>query len=242
MKNTKITICALCFVFVASFVFMKTFGSALSNADNAAMTNKVITPSDPQKISEFLKSERVVMSYRWQVYDGGEELSCLVRSFDSEPGWPGAGEKLSILNKQGKLLYETTESNIWDLSGVTALRNTKSQLIYRYDSGGSGMYFVQMLDYQSGKIVELLNSRDNDFDSFAEVRPSFRKGITPSKEPFEIFLSKGFGLASPFRKDTCVYRYKDGSYRLAGRFSQQQVDDYIEDLMANRVRRNNRDR
>jgi hypothetical protein len=95
-----------------------------------------------------------------------------------------------------------------------------------------------MLDYQNGKVVELLDHGDNDFDSYAEVRPSFRKGITPAKEPFQVFLSKGFGLAGPFRNDTCVYRFKDGSYRLAGKFSQEQVDDFIEGLMTKPVQRN----
>ncbi|MCI0388456.1 MAG: hypothetical protein MOB07_06790 [Acidobacteria bacterium] len=241
MKRTACVL-ASCLIRVSLLLLMITLSTDQNNKGSSILSSRITPSSDDLKIIGALKNERVVMFYRWQVNEDGEELSCLVRSFDSEPKWLGTVEKLSIFDKTGKLLYEVTEGNIWDLSSAFALRTGARQLIYRYDSGGSGMYFFNMLDYQNGEIVELLKLCDNDFDSIAEVRPSFRKEVTSAKEPFQIFLSKGFGLASPFRKDTYVYRYKDGSYRLAGKFSQQKVDDYIEELITNRARRNKRDR
>jgi len=85
-----------------------------------------------------------------------------------------------------------------------------------------------MLHYRNGKVVELINEKESDFDAGAEVRAQFRTGINPANEPFQIMLTRGVGLASPARKYTTVYRYKDGRYQRVGEFAQQEADDYME--------------
>jgi hypothetical protein len=79
--------------------------------------------------------------------------------------------------------------------------------------------------------VDLIDEKDSEFDIGAEVRPQFRGGLTPGLEPFQILLTRGVGLASPGRKYTTIYRYKDGKYRPVGEFAQQAVDNYIEDRL-----------
>lgn len=106
-----------------------------------------------------------------------------------------------------------------------------SQLIVEVTFGGSGA-FVEVLDYRDGKVVNLATELDY-FDSHAEVRPQFRSGIHPAKEPYEILLTTP-GLGGTDERHTEVYRYKDGSYRRVGQFSQTKVDDFIEQLVGSK--------
>jgi hypothetical protein len=120
---------------------------------------------------------------------------------------------------------------------TTALRNLSFQLVFEAVYGGTGTYHLRMLDYRNGKIVKLLDGEDGLFNADAEVRPQFRSDTFPAKEPFQIMLTEGVGLASPAPKETRVYRYKNGAYQHVGKFPQQKLDDYLEQLLRESRRR-----
>lgn len=91
---------------------------------------------------------------------------------------------------------------------------------------------LQILDFVEGKIVKLLKEDiDNSYAIWATLRPSFRPGINPSSEPYEISLIDGIGLPSPMEKTTRVYRYSNGAYEYAGTYPQAKVDEFIDKIL-----------
>jgi len=190
------------------------------------------------ELAQRLRQEKVEAFYKWNV--GGtddEALLCVVRAFDKDPNWEGQGMKLTIFNPSGKPIYEDYFESLMRMYETTALRDLSSQLVLEVVYGGTGTYHLRMLDYRNGKIVKLLDGEDGLFNANAEVRPQFRSGTFPAKEPFQIMLTEGVGLASPAPKDTRVYRYKNGAYQFAGGFPQQKLDDYMEKLLKESQRR-----
>lgn len=178
-----------------------------------------------------LNDERIVAIHRWQVETDEEKtLVCMFQGFDKDPNYEGSGVKLTILDPSGASVYEALFSEVQRVYSTFALRDLSEQLVIEVNYGGSTT-FLHMLDYRKGKVVELINEKESDFDAGAEVRPQFRTGINPATEPFQIMLTHGVGLASPARKYTTVYRYKDGKYRRVGEFAQPEVDDYMEDRL-----------
>ena len=139
--------------------------------------------------------------------------------------------KLTIFDSSGKPVYEDYFESLIRMYETTALRNSSFQLVFEAVYGGTGTYHLRMLDYRDGKIVKLLDGEDGLFNADAEVRPQFRSDTIPAKEPFQIMLTEGVGLASPAPKETRVYRYKNGVYRHVGTFPQQKLDDYLEKLL-----------
>jgi hypothetical protein len=188
-----------------------------------------------------LNDERIVAIHQWHVEDAEEKsMLCLFRAFDSDPHYKGSGIKLSILDPSGVSIYDLYFNELQRVYSTTALRGLSDQLVIEVSYGGSTS-FLHMLDYRDGKVVELIDEKESDFDVGAEVRPQFRRGVTPGTEPFQVMLTRGIGLASPARKYTSVYRYRDGKYQHFGDFSQQQVDDYIEDLLTHVARHKNQE-
>jgi hypothetical protein len=184
------------------------------------------------EIAQRLRQEKVEAFYKWNVGDTDEQsLLCVVSAFDKDSHWEGPGMKLTIFNPSGKPIYEEYFESLMRVYETTALRNLSSQFVLEVVYGGTGTYHLRMLDYRNGKVVKLLDGEDGLFNANAEVRPQFRSGTSPAKEPFQIMLTEGVGLASPAQKDTRVYRYKNGAYQVAGEFPQQKLDDYMERLL-----------
>lgn len=184
------------------------------------------------ELAQRLRQEKVEAFYQWNVGDTDKEaLLCMVRAFDKDPNWEGRGMRLTIFNPSGEAIYEDYFESLIRVYETTALRDLSSQLVLEVVYGGTGTYHLRMLDYRNGKIVKLLDGEDGLFNANAEVRPQFRSGTFPAKEPFQIMLTEGVGLASPAPKDTRVYRYKNGAYQYSGIFSQQKLDDYMEKLL-----------
>ena len=183
---------------------------------------------DNKSLLDQLNDERIVAIHNWRIDDNEEKLLlCVVQRFDKDPQYDGSGVKLTIIDPTGATVYEKRYSEVGRVYSATALRNLSEQLVIEANYGGSTS-FLHMLDFRNGKVVELIDAKESDFDVGAEVRPQFRSGVQAASEPFQIMLTHGVGLASPARKSTSVFRYKDGKYRRLGEFSQQQVDDYVE--------------
>lgn len=178
-----------------------------------------------------LNNERIVAIQQWFV-EGEEEktLVCVFRAFDKDSDYDGPGVKLSILDPSGASIYERRFSEVQRVYPTTALRGVSSEMVVEVSYGGSTS-FLHMLAYRDGKVVELIDDKEGEFEVGAEVRPQFRSGIIPASEPFQILLTHGVGLASPAMKYTSVHRYKDGKYQLIGEFSQKEVDDYMEERL-----------
>ena len=213
-------------------------GSYLRVPNSIASAGTEIRKATDSELAQRLRQEKVEAFYKWDVSDTDEgALLCVVHAFDKDPNWEGQGMKLTILNPSGKPIYEEYFESLIRIYETTALRNASSQLVLELVYGGTGTYHMRMLDYQGGKIVKLLDGEDGLFNADAEVRPQFRSGTHPAKEPFQIMLTEGVGLASPVEKDTRVYRYKNGAYQFAGEFPQQKLDDYMEKLLKEPPRR-----
>lgn len=215
------------------------FISSYFRMSSSEMSAKAESPkATDSELAQRLRQEKVETFYKWNVGDTDDEaLLCVVRAFDKDPNWEGQGMKLTIFNPSGKPIYEDYFESLMRMYETTALRDLSSQLVLEVVYGGTGTYHLRMLDYRNGKIVKLLDGEDGLFNANAEVRPQFRSGTHPAKEPFQIMLTEGVGLASPVPKDTRVYRYKNGGYQFAGEFPQQKLDDYIEKLMKESQRR-----
>jgi hypothetical protein len=178
--------------------------------------------------------DKVVAFYKWDI-DTNIILFCIVRD-SGKPEFPGEPTNtFSITDRQGKLLYQIDGVEISNISTSAMLRNTRSQLIVDVNEGGR-VNSLKILDYQDGKITELLDEDDQEYSVSALIKPQFRNGVNPSQEPYEILLIRGVGLASPEEKYVSVYRYTDGSYELKGEFSQKLLDNYMEQLIKKKAR------
>lgn len=187
-----------------------------------------------KEIIRCLQAARVSAFGHWLVLEShGKSLSYIIQAFDHDPNYETAGMKLMIIDDTGKAVYEDNFSNIQCIFPVYALRKPLPQLVIEGSEGGS-MSFLQILDYDNGKVVDLMAQTrpNNSFTVNAEVRPQFRTGISPAKVPYEVLLTGGDGLASPVEKYTSAFRYENGAYRYVGRFQTKVVDDYIEKLIA----------
>jgi hypothetical protein len=216
-------------VFIGSY-FRISRPEMVAKAENLKATDSELARS--------LRQEKVEAFYKWNIgYSDEQALLCVIRAFDQDPNWEGRGMKLTIFNPSGKPIYEEYFESLMRVYETTALRNLSSQFVLEVVYGGTGTYHLLMLDYRQGKIVKLLYGEDGLFNANAEVRPQFRSGTFPAKEPFQIMLTEGVGLASPAPKVTRVYRYKNGAYQYSGRFPQPKLDDYMEKLLKEPQRR-----
>jgi len=221
-------------IFVVLLAVAAIFGALVwkkYGSGDLASSSATAKKTDKDSFVKRLNDEHIITIHQWHVEDNEEKtLLCMFQGFDKDPLYDGSGVKLTILDPSGTSVYEGRFSEVQRVYSTTALRGLSDQLVIEAGYGGSTS-FLHMLDYRNGKVVELINEKERDFDVGAEVRPQFRSGISPATEPFQIMLTHGVGLTSPARKYTSVYRYKDGRYRLVGEFPQQQVDDYIEGLL-----------
>ncbi len=231
MKKAQVlyAVCAVTATFAIVFGVIKNNARPSERSPNETGAVK----EDNKKIVRLLQDARVTAFSSWSVQDESKTLSYTVQSFEQDSNYEGAGVKLSIFDEAGAVIYEDYFSEVHRIYPSYALRKGSSQQVMEVGYGGSAS-FLEMLDYQSGKVVNLMEAVEpnSDFHAGAEVRPQFRSGINPAGEPYQVLLTGGVGLASPVEKHTNVFRYKDGAYRYVGRFSAQKVDDYIEKLMA----------
>jgi len=196
-------------------------------AGNNGKQKPTTSQFEAQSILGTLMQGSVVAVHPWNVQEGEVTLECVFRSFTQDAHYPGPGIKLSVIDSSGKPVYEMSFTGLHRVYSVSALRGLSTQLVLEIDYGGSSSY-MHLLDYRSGKVIELINEPEGEFDSGAEIRPQFRSGINPSAEPFQVMLIRGVGLASPAKKITTVLRYKEGRFQSVGELSQQEIDDYIE--------------
>lgn len=205
--------------------------------NNALSVEQVQTESKTVKANrtflQELQDARVIAFNSWPVQDREDRnLFYSVQAFDQDPNHEGPGVKMSIFNQAGALLFENYFTEVQNIYPSHALRKSTPQMVMEVGYGG-GASFLKILDYQDGKIIDLMDTvkPNNDFTISAEVRPQLRTGVNLAVEPYEVLLTEGIGLASPAEKYTKVFRYRDGAYRYAGEFSAQKVDDYIEKLL-----------
>lgn len=231
MKKVLV-LCVICAVIAA---FAVVFGVVKNNAlsDEQAQTEAKTVEANNKNVLRQLQDARVIAFNSWPVQDGEDKhLSYSVQAFDQDPNHEGAGVKLSIYDHAGAVLYEDQFTEVQSIYPIYALRKSTPQLVMEVGYGGSAS-FLKILDYQNGKVVDLMEAvkPNNDFTVNAEVRPQLRAGVNPAVEPYEVLLTGGVGLASPAGKHTKVFRYGGGAYRYVGEFSTQKVDDYIEKLL-----------
>lgn len=227
-----VTLCAICAGLVA---FAVAFGLIEDNARSVKQSS-IDVKTDNRSVFRQLQDARIVSFNSWYMGDDDKNLTYTVQAFVQDPKYDGAGVKLSIFDEAGRVIYEDRFSEVQSIYSSYVLRKGSPQLIMEVSYGGSTS-FLKMLDYQNGKVVDLMEAvkHNNDFDVNAEVRPQLRTGINPAEKPYQVLLTEGIGLASPAEKDTKVFRYKDGAYRYVGKFSTREVDDYIEKLMARSI-------
>ena len=181
-----------------------------------------------------LLNHKVTAFYQWKT-DTGATLLCIARD-SGKHEFPGEPTNVfSIIDGQGKLLYEIDGVEIHSISTSWMLRDTGPQLVVSVNGGGR-QNDLKILDYQNGKITELLDEDDQDY-LVSTIKPQFRSGVIPAQEPYEILMIRGGGLAnSDEKKYVSVYRYADGVYEFNGDVSQQLLDDYMERLLKKKTR------
>jgi hypothetical protein len=235
MKRSRIlyALCAVAATYVAVAGVIKNHAFQLKWSAGEARGDK----ADNKDILRLLREARVVSFNSWPVdEDEAKSLYYIVQAFDRDTNYDGPGVKLSIFDEAGAVIHEDYFGEVQNIYSSYALRKGSPQLVMEISEGGSAS-FLKMLDYQDGKVVDLMETAkpDNDFTVSAEVRPQLRTGVNPAVEPYQILLTEGVGLASPAEKHMSIFRYKGGAYRYVGRIPAQKVDDYIEKLMAESV-------
>lgn len=206
-------------------------GSLFSSGD-PVQNHPETSNKDMQQIKKIM-GDGISAFFIWG--NGGsptEDLLCVVKDFEQDKCFLGKGTKLSIYHYTGDVLYEECFQDIFRLYTCYALRGTDlPQLVIETGDGGTTSH-LSLLNYQSGKITDLLESikPNHEFDARAEIRAQFRNGVNPSKEAFQILLTTG-GLAGASEKYTTVFRYQNGRYKKVGKVSQRKIDDYIEELL-----------
>lgn len=198
----------------------------------SAPSTELANPDQGQELTNSaLFSHRQLIAFnRWSTQrNGNPNLSYVIRT-SAERDCPGSGVKLSILDESAATIYEDTFCWIDAIYPQNILRNGRPQLVIAANLGGNET-FLKILDYQSGKVVDLTAEIESDYGSHAEVRPQFRGGVHPAVEPFELLLT-GPGLASTGEKFTAVFRVKDGKYQFVGEFSATKADNLVEQLMS----------
>jgi|SRR5256885_32477 len=211
-------------------------GFIIGSYTQSRKINEASAAKEKGSLTQRLIDERVAGIYVWRL-DNDKNLLCIFRAFDHDSHYEGHGVKLSVLNESGATIYEDYFSDVSRVHDSFALRDTGPQLVLWTNYGGNAN-FLEMLDYQDGKIVKLTDKikNNNDFGSDAEVRPQFRTGVVPAQAPFQILLTNPGLPGPPEEKYTSVFRIKDGKYQHVGEFSQRKVDDYIERLMTENSR------
>lgn len=231
MKKVLI-LCAVCAVITAVAVALGVIKNNARSVEQPPNESRAVK-ADNKSIIRSLQDARITAFSSWSVQNGeSRKLTYTVQAFDQDPNDGEPGVKLSIFDEAGEVIYEDYFSEVQNIYPSYALRNNSPQLIVEANYGGS-MSFLKMLDYRNGKVVDLMQAvkPNNSFTISAEVRPQLRTSISPAKEPFQVLLTEGIGLASPADKYTNVFRYKDGAYRYVGKYPAREVDDYIEKLV-----------
>ena len=208
--------------------------SAALNGGLARSSQEQGKTTDINATVQRLLNEKVKAFYQWKI-DTDTTLLCIARDSGKRefPGEPTT-DIFSIMDGQGKLLYQIDHVEIDNISSSYMLRVARPQLVVGVDEGGR-MASLKILDYQNGKITELLDEDDQDY-LVSTIKPQFRSGVIPAKEPYEILMIRGVGLASPEEKYLSVYRYTNGSYEFNGEISQKLLDNHMELLLKKRTR------
>src|SRR5262245_4231901 len=116
-----------------------------------------------------LLNDKVTAFYQWKM-DTGATLLCIARD-SGKHEFPGEPTNVfSIIDGQGKLLYEIDGVEIRNISTSWMLRDTRSQLVVSVNGGGRANS-LKVLDYQNGKITELLDEGDQDYSVAALIMP-----------------------------------------------------------------------
>jgi len=209
--------------------------SAALNGGLARSSQEQGKTTDINATVQRLLNEKVKAFYQWKI-DTDTTLLCIARDSGKRefPGEPTT-DIFSIMDGQGKLLYQIDHVEIDNISSSYMLRVARPQLVVGVDEGGR-MASLKILDYQNGKITELLDEDDQDY-LVSAIKPQFRSGVIPAQEPYEILMIRGGGLAnSDEKKYVSVYRYADGVFEFNGDVSQQLLDDYMERLLKKKTR------
>ena len=138
------------------------------------------------------------------------------------------GSVFKIRNMAGKDFYVDRRANFYSMSTDFILRDAEPQLIVTFDDGGSSLYWVKILDFKKGKILELTDE-SHTFEAGYYLKPQFQSSVKAS-QPYELHLFQG-GINSPLEKEDCVYRYKNGKFQLVGNYSLSKLDNLIDDWL-----------
>lgn len=188
-----------------------------------------ITTNNQDTTIKGITEGNIVFYKEWEI-DGIVKLRCVVTRSGKEKYLGDPGHQLIISDEKGKVLYEDLNGGKFiNIEQAWLLRTASSQLIIQKNEGGKANS-LQILHYQDGQVAEL-DGEYNNYELLCEIRPSFRQGINPAEEPYEILLTDGVGLPSPIEKVTTVFRFMDGQYKKVGKFKQSELDNHIEKLL-----------
>ena len=215
-------------IWIVLYFFTGAIACSTGVGKPASVSQEQGKTTDINPMVQRLLDDKVVAFYQWEI-DTDTTLLCIARDL-LKPEFSGEPTNVfSIIDRQGKLLYQIDGVEIRNISTSYMLRNTRSQLVVGVNEGGR-MSDLKILDYQNGKITELMDEDDQEY-LFALIKPQFRSGVIPAEEPYEVLMIRGVGLPSPDEKYVSVYRYTDGSYEFNGEVSQKLLDNYMEQLL-----------
>jgi hypothetical protein len=215
-------------IWIVLYFFTGAIACSTGVGKPASISQEQGKTTDSNAMVQRLLDEKVVAFYQWEI-DTDTTLLCIARDSGRPKEIGEPNNIFSIIDRQGKLLYQIDSVDIGSISSSSLLRNMRSQLVVDVNEGGR-MSDLKILDYQNGKITELLDEDDQE-NLFALIKPQFRSGVIPAQEPYEVLMIRGGGLASPGEKYVSVYRYADGSYEFNGEISQKLLDNHLEQLL-----------
>lgn len=220
-------------IWIILYCFIGAVACSTGISEPAMVSQEQGKTTDTNAIAQKLLDDKVVAFYQWEI-DTDTTLLCIARDL-LKPEFPGEPTNVfSIIDRQGKLLYQIDGVERPHISESWMLRTMRSQLVVGVNTGGR-MSELKILDYQNGKITELLDKADQHY-LISAIKPQFRSGVIPAQEPYEILMITGIGLPSSDEKRVSVYRYADGSYEFNGAVPQKLLDNYMERLLKKKTR------
>lgn len=222
------------FIFLLAVIsFSAVCGFFVGQQSNSSASSATIDAENRKKpdFIKVLEAEKIIKFQSWE-NEKGVKFIGVVRHL-SEPCDKDYGldscQKLFIYDDVGKTVYEKSDFGI-DFK-IQNLTRKDFQIVMTTNSGGTDN-FLEIVDYQNGKFIEIIESSETQMRGGWWNMNEYRSGMkTPDFKPSQIFVTQQVGGADP-NPSASVFRFKDEKYQRIGEIKMQELGDFIEKQIA----------
>jgi hypothetical protein len=137
-------------------------------------------------------------------------------------------QKLNIFDETGKIVYEYRDISIGGLEIERLLKPDSREILFSTNGGGTDD-FINVLSYQNGRFIELIDSADMQYRGGHFMIPQYRTGNkTPYFKPSQLIVIQQSGGADE-NPTASVFRAINDKFQKAGEIRMQELGDFIEE-------------